>query len=185
MAFKPSLRKKSDDLDMQLDIRPVMNLMVVLIPLLLAGAEWVKLGVIEINIPPAKASGGPGNNTQQEVKEKENRLGLSIAITKEGITIANASTLLAGESGEGPTVGKTADGAYDYEKLREKLIEIKKLITGKGYVDENRVVLTAGKDIEYQIIIDIMDNVQTYKTEGDTPKEMALFPEVNFGKIMY
>jgi biopolymer transport protein ExbD len=184
MAFKPSLRKKSDDLEMELDIRPVMNLMVVLIPLLLAGAEWVKLGVIEINIPPAKTGVG-GGDTQQEVKEIENRLGLSIAITRDGITIANASTLLAGESGEGPTVGKTADGKYDYEKLREKLIEIKKLITGKGYVDENRVVLTAGKDIEYQIIIDIMDNVQTYDSDDEKPMPLALFPEVNFGKIMY
>ncbi len=184
MAFKPSLRKKSDDLEMELDIRPVMNLMVVLIPLLLAGAEWVKLGVIEINIPPAKTGVG-GGDTQQEVKEKENRLGLSIAITRDGITIANASTLLAGESGEGPTVGKTADGKYDYEKLREKLIEIKKLITGKGYVDENRVVLTAGKDIAYQIIIDIMDNVQTYDSDDEKPMSLALFPEVNFGKIMY
>ena len=112
-------------------------------------------------------------------------MGLSIAINQDGITIANASTLVAGESGEGPTVGKTADGKYDYEKLREKLIEIKKMIVGKGYIDENRVVLTAGKDIEYQILIDIMDNVQRYDSYEENPQPLALFPEVNFGKIMY
>jgi len=45
MAYKPSARRKSVDLDMDLDIKPVMNLMVVLIPLLLAGAEFVKISI--------------------------------------------------------------------------------------------------------------------------------------------
>jgi len=186
MAYKPSLRSKNEEADMELDIRPVMNLMVVLIPLLLAGAEWVKLGVIDINLPPAKA-GGSGSSTQQDVKEKQAKLGLSLAITKDGITIANASTLLPGEQGEGPTVGKNDDGTYDYAKLKEKLIEIKKKIVGQGYVDENRVVLTAERDIEYQVIIDIMDKVQTYEEKDEATQKKntrPLFPEVNFGKIM-
>lgn len=186
MAYKPSLRSKNEEVDMELDIRPVMNLMVVLIPLLLAGAEWVKLGVIDINLPPAQAGGGNGS-TQQDVKEKMNKIGLSLAITKDGITIANASALLPGEEGEGPTVGKKEDGSYDYDKLREKLIEIKKKISGQGFVDENRVVLTAERDIEYQIIIDIMDKVQTYEEINEETQKKTikpLFPEVNFGKIM-
>ncbi len=33
MAFKPSMRRSGQSLDMELDIKPVMNLMVVLIPL--------------------------------------------------------------------------------------------------------------------------------------------------------
>jgi len=71
MAYKPSLRRKTDELEMELDIRPVMNLMVVLIPLLIAGAEWVKLGIIEINVPPAKSATGPGaGDDQNEQKEQ-------------------------------------------------------------------------------------------------------------------
>ena len=46
MAYKPSARRSSDELEMDLDIRPIMNLMVVLIPLLLQGSEWVKFGAI-------------------------------------------------------------------------------------------------------------------------------------------
>ena len=57
MAFKPSARRLSQSLEMDLDIRPVMNLMVVLIPLLLAGTVLVELSIIEINLPPAQSGG--------------------------------------------------------------------------------------------------------------------------------
>ncbi|MBN2707532.1 MAG: biopolymer transporter ExbD [Calditrichaceae bacterium] len=185
MAFKPSQRSQSEDIQMDLDIRPVMNLMVVLIPLLISCAEWVKISVIEINVPPSKgpSSGGEDEDAQQdEMKEQEKRLGLKIAVVHEGITIGNAATLLEGEEGEGPTITRKEDGKYDYEKLREKLIEIKKLIAGKGFKDEDRAVLTASADIEYQVIIDIMDNIQTY--ENDKKEIVPLFPQVNFGSIL-
>lgn len=186
MAFKPSQRRKSDDVDMELDIRPVMNLMVVLIPLLIASAEWVKLGVIEINAPPSKSVGaGPGEGELNEVQEKELKLGLKIALTHDGITIATASAILASEETEGeesgPSVPKTETDEYDFDRMRDKLIEIKKKITDKGFKDENRAVVTASKDIEYQTIIKLMDNVQTYEENNEI---LPLFPEVNFGQII-
>lgn len=183
MAYKPSLRRKSDELDMELDIRPVMNLMVVLIPLLIAGAEWVKLGIIEINVPPAKDAGGPGaGEGQNEEKEVAKKLGLTIAVSQKGITIGNAGMILSGEEGEGPTINMLDDGEYDYAKLREKLIEIKKKIVGKGFKDESRAVLTASADIEYQVIVKVMDQLQTYTDEEENV--LALFPEINFSKIL-
>lgn len=183
MAYKPSLRRKSDELEMALDIRPVMNLMVVLIPLLIAGAEWVKLGIIEINVPPAKSANGPGaDEGQNEEKEKAKKLGLTIAVSEKGITIGNAGMILSGDESEGPTIAKDEDDEYDYAKLREKLIEIKKKIIGKGFKDENRAVLTASADIEYQTIVRVMDNLQTYTDEEE--KTLPLFPEINFSKIL-
>jgi len=183
MAYKPSMRRKSEELDMELDIRPVMNLMVVLIPLLIAGAEWVKLSVIEINVPPAKAVGGNGGENKNALKEQQKKLGLTIAISDAGITIGNAGTILAGENETGPTVARMADGSYDYKKLREKLIEIKKKIVGQGFVDENRAVLTASADIEYQTIITVMDNLQTY-TDEENKTILPLFPQINFSKVL-
>jgi biopolymer transport protein ExbD len=183
MAYKPSMRRNTENLEMELDIRPVMNLMVVLIPLLIVSAEWVKLSVLEINIPPSKSAGGGGGGDNQENKEKEKTLGLKIAITHDGITIGNAATLLANDEGtsDGPTVPKNADGTYDYDLLRTKLIEVKKKIVGKGYVDEDRAVITASADIEYQVIIDVMDKIQTYE-EGNNV--LPLFPQINFGNVL-
>lgn len=183
MAYKPSMRRNTDNLDMELDIRPVMNLMVVLIPLLIVSAEWVKLSVLEINIPPSKNVGGGGGGESQDNKEKQKLLGLKIAVSHDGITIGNAATILANEEGtsEGPTIPKNPDGTYNYELLKTKLIDIKKKIVGKGYVDEDRAVITASADIEYQVIIDVMDHIQTYE---DNNNILPLFPQINFGSIL-
>jgi biopolymer transport protein ExbD len=182
MAYKPSQRRSSESLEMDLDIRPVMNLMVVLIPLLLQGAEWVKLGAIEINAPPTKSGGSGDQQEQQDKKEEEKKIGLKLAVTQEGITIANASVILTSEEGDGPTVPIKNDGTYDFDLLREKLIEVKKAIAGKGYKDENRAVITAAKEIEYKNIVEVIDNIQTY--EDDQGNQKALFPEVNFGSVI-
>ncbi len=96
MAFKPSMRRSGKSLDMELDIKPVMNLMVVLIPLLLAGVEMVKLSIIEIDLPPSKGGGG-GTSEENPDKEKEKRLGLKIAIVRDGISLATAGAVMSGE----------------------------------------------------------------------------------------
>ncbi|HHM01468.1 MAG TPA: hypothetical protein ENJ15_00530 [Caldithrix abyssi] len=182
MAYKPSARRNTDDLEMDLDIRPVMNLMVVLIPLLLQGAQWVKLGAIEINAPPSKSVGASSVDENQDQKEESKKIGLKLAMTKDGITIANASVVLSSDKGEGPTVPNLPDGSYDFATLRTKLIELKKQIAGKGYKDQDRAVITASNDVAYQHIVDLIDNVQTY--QDDNGNELALFPQINFGSVL-
>ena len=178
MAYKPSARRKSADLDMDLDI--VMNLMVVLIPLLLAGAEFVKLSIIEINLPPQNQGGGGGE--QNPDREVEKRLNLSIAITKSGFTISSPSAVLPGESDDGPTIPINDDNTFNYESLKEKLIEVKKIVLEKSYKDKDSAIITASADIEYQVIIDVIDAIQLYTDEEDNVQ--PLFPQVNFGKVL-
>jgi len=185
MAYKPSARRSENSLVMDLDIRPVMNLMVVLIPLLLQGAQWVKLGAIEINTPPTKSVGADTQNAEQkDKKENEKKIGLNIAIAANGITIGNAAGLLSSEKPgdtDGPTIPLLPDGSYDFSALKEKLIEIKEKIAGKGYKDENRAIISAGKKVKYQVIIHVIDNIQTYPAKDGTDK--PLFPEINFATI--
>ena len=183
MAYEPSKRRKTEELEMELDIRTVMNLMVVLIPLLLAGAEFVKVGVIEINLPPPQGPGIGKNKTISQEKEKQKMLNLKLIITDQGITIGNDFGILRGPEGKGPTIGKTPDGKYDFAKLKAKLIELKKKIAGQGFLDENRVIMTAEPQIEYQTIINVMDNVQTYTDSTDNAIK-PLFPEVSFAKML-
>lgn len=182
MAYEPSKRRKTEELDMELDIRPVMNLMVVLIPLLLAGAEFVKVGVIEINLPPPQGP-GTGQSKISNEQEKQKMLNLKLIITDQGITIGNDFGILRGPTGKGPTIGKTPDGKYDFAQLKAKLIELKKKIVGQGFLDQNRVIMTAEPQIEYQTIISVMDNVQTYKDSTDKSIK-PLFPEVSFAKML-
>jgi biopolymer transport protein ExbD len=167
---------------MELDIKPVMNLMVVLIPLLLAGVEMVKLSIIEIDLPPSKAGGGGDNSEEDPEREKEKRLGLKIAITRDGFSLATAGAIMSGETGEGPTVPVVGPNDFDYDALKSKLIELKKLILEKGYVDKDTAIITAGADIEYQIIINVMDTILKYEDEEGNIQ--PLFPQVNFGQVI-
>ncbi len=184
MAYEPSKRRKGEELEMELDIRPVMNLMVVLIPLLIAGAEFVKLNMIEINLPPTKTSVGTqqGKENLLQDKEKQKLLRLKLVITDQGITIGNEFGILRDEQGQGPTVKRMENGEYDFAALKQKLVELKKKIVGQGFADENRVILAAEPNIKYEIIIKVMDNIQTYKDENNQIK--PLFPEVNFSKVL-
>lgn len=181
MAFKPSARRNTESLDLDLDIRPVMNLMVVLIPLLLAGTVFLKLAILEIDLPPT-AGGAGGDEANKPEQEQEKKLNLSIAVTKQGFTIASSSAVLTGETGEGPTIPITSAGHQDYDRLKEKLIEIKKSIDGKGFKDENSAIITASADIEYQVIIFVIDAIRMYEDDQNNPK--LLFPQINFGKVL-
>jgi biopolymer transport protein ExbD len=182
MAYKPSMRRSGMTAEIELDIKPVMNLMVVLIPLLLAGVEMVKLSIVEIDLPPASAGAGKGADEKNPEKEKEKKLGLKIAITGDGISLATAGTVLTGEEGEGPTVPAQADGKQDLNMLKEKLVELKKAIADEGFKDQNTAIITAGKDIEYQVIIHVLDAIQSYR--DDEGNLQPLFPQVNFGQVV-
>jgi biopolymer transport protein ExbD len=181
MAYKPSMRRSGVNAEIELDIKPVMNLMVVLIPLLLAGVEMVKLSIVEIDLPPASAGAG-GNGENNPEKEKEKKLGLKIAITSDGITLATAGAVMTGQEGEGPTIPVSATGEQDLDLLKEKLVELKKAIADKGFKDENTAIITAGKDIQYQVIINVLDAIQKYK--DDEENVQPLFPQVNFGQVV-
>jgi len=182
MAYKPSMRRSGVTADIELDIKPVMNLMVVLIPLLLAGVEMVKLSIVEIDLPPASAGAGNKGNDQNPEKEKEKKLGLKIAITSDGISLATASAVMSGEQGEGPTIPVQADGEQNLVMLKEKLVELKKAIVEEKFKDQNTAIITAGKDIEYQVIINILDAIQSYKDDNNDIQ--PLFPQVNFGQVV-
>ncbi len=181
MAYKPSLRRSVMPTQGELEIRPVMNLMVCLIPILLQGAELVKFSVIEIDLPPTSGGGSTGSD-QTPQQEQGKKLGLKVAITKAGFSLATASAIMSGETGTGPTIPVLANGKYDFLTLNKKLVELKKLIATQGYKDKEAIIITASADIDYQTIIDVMDISARYKDEKGV--YLALFPQVNFGQVI-
>ena len=81
----PSLRRSRPQGTTELNLTPIMNLMVVLIPLLLSVAEFTKLALLEY-MPPAEAAedaGGGGEdqdeNSADEEKETYLRLLVNLA----------------------------------------------------------------------------------------------------------
>lgn len=185
MAYKPSMRRHQKIEAMALDIRPVMNLMVVLIPLLLAGSVWTKLAIRELNLPPKKA-GGRSVETEKPY-EQQKRLGLQVIISKNGFYIGTRSGYLQAEEakreeGAPPSVPLKENGTYDFKTLQQKLIQIKEKIKNTDFADKDAIILTAEADILYKYIIKTMDYVTTYEDENGFKRD--LFPQIIIGQII-
>ena len=115
------------------DVTPMLNLMVMLIPVLLTSSEFVRMGDIELKLPEAHGAGGGGEQAQQEQK-----LQLGIVITSKGFNLSHyfKTQEAAGKAGKPgkpapPPDTTTADiplvnGAYDYDRLGTILAEVKR-----------------------------------------------------------
>ena len=176
MAYRPSKRMKHGTEYVQPNITPMMNLMVVLIPLLLTSAEFVQLGVIELNLPPA-AEGEAGSSSMPS--EDVRKLDLTVTITDKGFFISTSMAVLGSEGEEEQSVPmkRTAGDSlvHDYTRLSEKLFEIKKE-AGNRFPDVDKLIIVAEPDIDYQTVVSTMDACKLGIVNGE---EVVLFPEVS------
>jgi len=191
MAFKPSARRSVKVESAELDLRPIMNMMCILIPLLLSCSEFVKNSYLELNLPQLSGGQSSGGDSKDKPDKEKPRIGLKLVITEKGMTIAGNAAILAGEGGgTGPTLPKLGSGKYDFEGLEKKLKQIKKSIEGKGFEDDRTIIITAEDAIPYQTIVTSMDFI--YKSvvkelrdpaTGQIVKE-PWFTNVGVGKII-
>ena len=173
MAYKPSKRmKRSFEMDHP-NITPMMNLMVVLIPLLLTSAEFVRLGVIELNLPPA-AAGNAAAVIEEMPIETQRKLDLTVTITDRGFFISSSLAVLSGLNEGEPTIPLSTD-SYDFDALTSRLLEIKSRAVGK-FSDTDQIIIMAEPNVDYQTIVSTMDASRSADVDG---KQEVLFPDVS------
>jgi biopolymer transport protein ExbD len=172
MAFRPSKRSSRTVEPIELNMFPMMNLMVVLVPLLLSTATIIKIGVIELNLP--QAVGGEISETAIP-KEAQRSLDLTVTITDGGFYLSSSQAIIKQEKTGGPTIEKTAEGEYDYSQLSDKLLEVKRRIVGSP-LDTKRIIIQAESDIEYQILVSTMDAARSIIVDET---RVELFPDVS------
>ena len=140
-AFPATKRiKKSAGQDIEpfdLDVTPVMNLFMVLIPFLVSMAVFTHIAVIDFSLPPAQTEDGANSEESKE-------LDISIVITAEGFRIVGTGKKL-------DQVQKVY-GQYQFEQLRVLLKAIK-----FQYPSQKSVVLVMESDVLYDDIIKFMD----------------------------
>ncbi len=129
-----SVNGQIDTID--LDMTPVMNLFMVLIPFLMSMAVFTHLAIIEFSLPPAQDQ----NNNNESTKE----LDISIVVTLKGFRIVGTGKKL-------DLVPKQKE-KYQLEKLRFLLKAIK-----FQYPSQKSVVLVFDADIIYDDVIKFMD----------------------------
>ncbi len=182
MAGRPSQRLHRVTRATEINLLPVMNVMMILIPFLLLSASFIKLTIIDSALP-ASAS-----RTDQRVNKdvsptptpEEKKLTLTVFIRKDGFTLAGIGGVLdiggdkeAEDRKPQTTIEKKLDGTYDFEKLKEIFVRIKEVFPG-----QNTVILLPEADIIYDDIIRVMDVARTYKKKqpDGTETNELLFP---------
>lgn len=174
-----SRRRRKDEIE-DLNLKPAMNLILILIPILLFSMQAVKIAVINVATPQI----GPSNTASQpEQKPEEKPLKLTIALTDRGITVfAKDSVIENKDDPLGPTLpkidGEESDSSGNLVKTKvhdfKGLQKILKDIKNENPTEEN-VIIQGEATTKYKYIINVMDAAREM-TEGDQKK--ALFPNV-------
>ena len=130
-------RRKREDNDV--NIIPVMNIFLLLIPFLLLSAAFVKIAILELSLPSINQGG-----QQKKLTDTKNLTLVILAIKDVGFQVKSPGFKF-------DPIQKQ-QGKYDFNKLAEQLRDIKL----KNEAAED-IIVQPELDIKYDIIIKIMD----------------------------
>ncbi|MDZ7266416.1 MAG: biopolymer transporter ExbD [candidate division KSB1 bacterium] len=132
-------RKPAGDLD----IMPVMNLFLILVPFLLVTASFVELAVLDISLPEMRSGNRQAQAPQQAQEHKPAVLNL-LAIRENGIELKSPTFTFG-------LIPRRQEG-YDYDLLKSYLTQVK-----QKFPEAVDVVIAPEDNIRYQVVIDVMD----------------------------
>jgi biopolymer transport protein ExbD len=199
MAFKPSFKKKRLLVEAEANLTPVMNLICVLIPMLLGSAKFIDLALLEYTPPLIEETGTEAGGGSGAGGALSALLELRVNVTYDAleVSIFNAT---GGENYS--TLPKKPDGSYDYEALRQRLVDIKQRTVGQPiaksqqldpatgkmeiieqykFSDADQVRISAEGDIPLQTIIRVLDACREYRVSQGIFH--PLFPSPALGQI--
>jgi biopolymer transport protein ExbD len=143
-----------------LNIVPMLDVMVILTFFLIFSAVFSKTSVLELNLP------GPGARTAAEAPPIE----LEVIVRRAGIDLADRNT------GVLATVPVAAAG-QDLARLSELLAELK-----QRHPKVDGATLLVAEDVDYDTIVQVMDAVRVRQTiEGAKVTSTELFPRISLG----
>jgi biopolymer transport protein ExbD len=175
-------QKINHEYEFELDLAPLLAVMVKLVPVLLVSSAFVQMMTIETQLP----------QVVQQAIEKQNKDEKATHITlevkaKEGVKIIVKKP---GKADEVEVVPKTADGNYDFARLQERLREVK-----KKHPEVFKIDLSPDASVSYKDIVHVMDEARRsrdnntkfpvidQKTNKETQTDY-MFPEVTFANTM-
>ncbi len=125
--YRVTGKRIKEEVDTEPNIAPMMNLMVILIPLLLSSAEFVKIGAIELKLPENAGGGGGGGSNQLN----NAKLDLGIVVTSEGFNLfhyfkKDDEKEITTEGDKKQTDIPKVKGEYDFSGLNKALADVKK-----------------------------------------------------------
>jgi biopolymer transport protein ExbD len=154
-------RRKSREMEADLDMTTFINLMVVLLAFLLVTSAFTELSQLQVNLPSSGGGGGA---------DAPKPLVLEVSIYKDQFVVADR------QSGPMKIIPSTAAG-HDFHALNDYLVSIK-----NSYPALTEATLLLEPDTDYDTLIHTMDTVR-YKPRNVNGKwiKAALFPDIGIG----
>jgi len=170
------LRDVSGESTFELNLAPMMDMLVSIIPFMLLSATFLQIVLINVPLPEPVAK-ALAQDRQQDKRE------VSIRVDMEGATGFLVEVKDEGGHVTKYTVGN-AGSDFDYQSLHRKLVEVK-----QHYPKIFRVELNPAESVDYKSIVKVMD--ATRNMENADPKIMIenaetplLFPDVVLSNVM-
>lgn len=159
MAYKPSKKRKHPPGSEELNLIPIMNVFMIIIPFLLLTAVFAKTAVIDVYLPQEAGMGVSGGQTA----DADPGL-LAVKVTDTGFQLEGIG---------GVVVIPMQEGRLDFKQLTTELMKIK-----ERYPKKEDVVLLLQTHTPYETVVHVMDSA---RETTDTPRR-PLFPLVSLGE---
>lgn len=158
MAHRPS--KRRHQLVTDVNLTPLLNVFIIVIPFVLLSAVFVKTAVIDISLPQEGGKGQASADSPTGV--------LVIKVTGSGFDVG----------GIGKAFIPKQAGEFDFKGLTDELIKLKERFPGS-----EDAILLFNPDASYEFIVKVMDSTrETTVKEGGKTKKHTLFPMVSLGE---
>lgn len=141
MNLKATLGRKRRGSGDDLEMTPIMNLFLILVPFLLVAAEFVNIAVLDMSLPQLNTNASVTQTTTELPKQS---ILSTLEIDESGMQV-NSPTFTF------PAIKKSASG-YDYNTLKAQLTQIK-----QKFPEAADMVIAPQDQIKYDIVIQVMD----------------------------
>jgi len=156
--------------------------MVVLVPFLLITAVFSRITILELSLPT-----GEGSSASQK-----QQLSIEVIVRQKGLEIGNGKQVLARFpllKAEDIELAVDDEGNQDISKLYDLKLLSEYLVKIKGkYPDKTDAIVLMEADIEYRVLISVMDAVRAAFVrqpgadgEADVLQQVVLFPDISIG----
>lgn len=166
--------------EFELDLAPLLAVMVKLVPVLLVSSAFVQLMVIESQLPQVVQQA-----IAQQEQKKDNAVSIAMEADLKGIRI-----IVTEKGQEKVDTVAMKDGAFDFPTLHAKLIEVKRL-----HPEIFKIEMNPDGHVPYKEIVKMMDEARQSRSKdirfpvvdtktGQETSTDYMFPEIVFANMM-
>ncbi|MCB0411411.1 MAG: biopolymer transporter ExbD [Bdellovibrionales bacterium] len=176
-----TILKPQVDESFELDLSPMLALMVCLIPIMLLATVFVKINLIETPLPQVVQDA-----IQKDEQDKDKKVLISLKMDTEAGPVLDVSR--NGKSLKAVKVPRKGM-AWDLDSLQSELITLK-----QEHPDIFRLELRPSEQVPYDDIVKVMDEARQSRegkvkfdiigADGKTVKSEVMFPNVVFSNVI-